>query len=167
MKRKSQQPQFTPHPTPEPDPDVAWLRDTTPPPLWNPSAAVNWSLLFTPVFGAILHMKNWQALGEMEKAETCKAWAILSFAIILGLSVLAALQPTDSVFHSHLIRDLGLVLIIVWYMGNAREQTGYIKSRFGRDYQRKNWLVPALLALLSLAVYIILIYLASVFIVHG
>ena len=34
------------------------------PPLWNPGAAASWSLLLSPVFGAILHMKNWQAMGE-------------------------------------------------------------------------------------------------------
>ena len=33
------------------------------PPLWNPGAAMAWSLLFSPIFGAFVHMKNWQALG--------------------------------------------------------------------------------------------------------
>ena len=28
------------------------------PALWNPNAAANWSLLFSPAFGAWLHMKN-------------------------------------------------------------------------------------------------------------
>lgn len=28
-------------------------------PLWNPNAAANWCLLFTPSFGSWLHMKNW------------------------------------------------------------------------------------------------------------
>lgn len=32
--------------------------------LWNPNAAANWSLLFTPLFGAYLHMLNWRSLGE-------------------------------------------------------------------------------------------------------
>jgi hypothetical protein len=38
------------------------------PALWNPNAAANWSLLFSPMFGAWLHMKNWAALGEPERA---------------------------------------------------------------------------------------------------
>ena len=42
------------------------------PPLWNPNAAANWSLLFSPAFGAFVHMKNWQALGEPEKAANAK-----------------------------------------------------------------------------------------------
>ena len=167
MKRKSQQPQLTPYQATESDSEVVWLQDTAPPSLWNPNAAVHWSLLFTPVFGAIMHMKNWQALGETEKAEICKAWAILNFAIILGLSMIATLQLVDSIHHSHLTRDLSLVLLLVWYLGNAREQTGYIKSHFGQRYPRKNWLMPALVAIAGLAVYLSLIYALTIYLMPG
>lgn len=40
--------------------------------LWNPNAAGLWSLLFTPIFGSIIHMKNWNALGQPEKARASK-----------------------------------------------------------------------------------------------
>lgn len=33
--------------------------------LWNPNAAVNWSVLFTPIFGAWIQAKNWKALGAL------------------------------------------------------------------------------------------------------
>jgi hypothetical protein len=42
------------------------------PALWNPNAAASWSLLFTPIFGSLLHMKNWQAMGNREKAASSK-----------------------------------------------------------------------------------------------
>ena len=42
------------------------------PALWNPNAASSWSLLFSPIFGAYLHMQNWQALGQPDKAEQCR-----------------------------------------------------------------------------------------------
>lgn len=161
MKRKSEQPRFSLQRTHNTEHKTTWIEGIAPPHLWNPSAAVNWSLLFTPVFGAILHMKNWRALGETEKAEICKAWAILNFAIILGLSLMAILQPFDSAYHGHLLRNLGLVLLPIWYIGNAREQTGYVKSRFGETYQRRDWLVPSLLAMLGLTAYIMAIYVLS------
>ena len=33
-------------------------------PIWNPNAAANWSLIFTPAFGAYIQMLNWQRLGQ-------------------------------------------------------------------------------------------------------
>ena len=51
--------------------DIAPRQDS--PPLWNPNAAANWSLLLSPAFGAFLHMKNWEELGEPAKAAASKA----------------------------------------------------------------------------------------------
>ena len=56
------------------------------PPLWNPNAAANWSLLFSPAFGAFLHMKNWQALGQPIKATSAKVWFVLILVVLGGLS---------------------------------------------------------------------------------
>ena len=42
--------------------------------IWNPNAAVNWSLVFTPAFGAYLQMLNWRALGESDKAKSAENW---------------------------------------------------------------------------------------------
>ena len=36
--------------------------------IWNPNAAANWSLLFTPAFGAYIHYLNWQKMGKTEVA---------------------------------------------------------------------------------------------------
>jgi hypothetical protein len=61
------------------------------PALWNPGAAASWSLLFTPAFGAFLHMKNWEVLGESDKAAAAKTWVVIIIATIIGLAVAAAL----------------------------------------------------------------------------
>ena len=42
------------------------------PKLWNPEAAGGWSLIFNPVFGSILVLMNWQALGEREKIRSAQ-----------------------------------------------------------------------------------------------
>ncbi len=45
--------------------------------LWNPDAIASWSLLFTPVFGSYFVMKNWQSIGDTEKARTAQNWLFI------------------------------------------------------------------------------------------
>lgn len=67
------------------------------PPLWNPNAAANWSLLFSPVFGALLQMKNWEALGEDDKALNSKRRAIgAGVAILVAVAVSIYSAISDS-----------------------------------------------------------------------
>jgi hypothetical protein len=119
------------------------------PALWNPGAAANWSLLFSPVFGAFLHMKNWQALGEPAKAATAKLWVISTLVITIGVSVAAILMPANNTLGG-ISRLIGFVLLIGWYASSGRGQMAYVKTQFGKDYPRKGWGIPLLLALLAL-----------------
>ena len=41
--------------------------DSPAPSLWNPDVAGAWSLLFTPIFGSVLLLKNWRAIGREDK----------------------------------------------------------------------------------------------------
>ena len=56
------------------------------PPLWTPNAAASWSLLFTPAFGAWLHMRNWERLGRPAQARQARYW----FAAMLLISLASA-----------------------------------------------------------------------------
>jgi hypothetical protein len=112
-------------------------------PLWNPNAAANWSLFFSPAFGAYLQMKNWQALGEPDKASTSKAWFVAVLVILLALPLVAALVPGMS----GLLRfssPVGVALLIAWYVSSGRGQARYVKERFGKNYPRKGWGLPLL-----------------------
>jgi hypothetical protein len=122
--------------------------ELAPPSLWNPGAAANWSFLFSPVFGAYLHMKNWQALGEPAKASTAKVWVISSLVIIIGTSAASILMPANNVVGG-LSRMIGFVLLIGWYASSGRSQMAYVKTRFGKDYPRQGWGKPLLFALLA------------------
>jgi len=115
------------------------------PPLWNPNAAANWSLLFSPAFGAFLHMKNWEALGEPEKAAAAKVWVIVALVLVFGLPLLSLLVPGMAGFQS-IFRVLGLVLLISWYSSSGRPQARYVKDRFGKNYPRRGWGKPLLIA---------------------
>ena len=64
-----------PYAPPQADVEPVAVETPAAPSLWNPNAAASWSLIFTPIFGAILHMKNWEALGEPQKAAGARSWA--------------------------------------------------------------------------------------------
>ena len=50
------------------------MKKNTTVPLWNPTVAANWSLLFSPILGAWLHAKNWAALGNEVKEKQSMYW---------------------------------------------------------------------------------------------
>ena len=110
------------------------------PALWNPNAAANWSLLFTPAFGAWLHMRNWQALGDEAAAARSRIWLQASLGMLV-LWLLAALLFAEQLPPA-LDRIAFFVLLISWYFGSARSQAGYVKRRFGDDYPRLSWGKP-------------------------
>lgn len=117
-----------------------------PPPLWNPGAAVGWSLLLSPVFGAVLQVKNWQSMGETTKAFDAKLWAvgmaIAIFGVTLALVVLPQSRLLDALGHV-----VGLPLLIVWYYASAKAQVTRVAARYGRRYPRRGWGLPLLAGL--------------------
>jgi uncharacterized membrane protein YfcA len=115
------------------------------PALWNPGAAASWSLLFSPAFGAFVHMKNWQALGEPEKAAASKKWAVVYIVTIVGLSVAGAFLPSNKTMPA-LVRLFGFVLLLSWYFASGKPQLEFVKSRYGKQYPRKGWAQPLLIA---------------------
>ncbi len=146
-------------------PPTAQVADVAPqeeaPALWNPNAAANWCLLFSPAFGALVHMKNWQALGRHDKAAASRVWAILSLVVIGGFSCLAALLPTAPGLDA-LARLGAFSLLVAWYFSSARAQAKYVKQRFGTSYPRKGWGKPILLAILVLAAFFVAVVLLAI-----
>ena len=129
------------------------------PPLWNPNAAARWSLVFSPVFGAFLHMKNWEALGEPAKAAAAKVWVIALLSLLIVVPTAIMFWPD---LHS-LSGPLGIVLLISWYSSSGRSQVHYVKQRFGQDYPRRGWGKPLLIALAAVVGYfVVLVALATV-----
>jgi hypothetical protein len=113
---------------------------------------VAWSLLFSPAFGAFLHMKNWQALGEPQKAAASKAWFI---GVLIAVSVIAIASLFVPALDSA-TRLFGLPLLLAWYFGSGRAQVEYVKGRFGTSYPRKGWGTPILITIGITAVYLTL-----------
>ena len=126
------------------------------PAMWNPNAAANWSLLFTPAFGAWLHMKNWQALEEPAKAAASKRWVIVNLVLIVGSAMLTSMVPEMRALDG-LSRLIGIVLLLSWYFSSGRGQAEYVKSHFGQVYERRGWGKRLLFALLALIGFIVVV----------
>jgi hypothetical protein len=123
------------------------------PALWNANAAASWSFLFSPAFGAFVHMKNWQALGEPAKALAARNWGIATLLVLVVVSVAAALLP-DSKAVDGLSRIVMFALLLSWYYTSGRPQAALIKARFGTHYPRRGWAKPLLLAVGALVGFI-------------
>lgn len=107
------------------------------PALWNPNACGLWSLLFTPVFGSFLVMKNWEAIGEEDRASTARVW--------FGLSIVMAII---SLFGGL----VGFIWLIIWYFASQKKQMKYVIATYGDNYPRRSWGKPVLIGLACLMV---------------
>ena len=118
------------------------LIQTTAPALWNPNAAANWSLLFSPAFGAFIHARNAKTLGRSDEAKANQKW-FYGNLVFLGITLLSTLTPSlsDAPF-----RMVGLVILLVWYFALAKKQAKYVKDTFGGNYPKKAWGKPLLIA---------------------
>ena len=127
------------------------------PALWNPNAAALWCLLFSPVFGAYLQMRNWQALGEPEKAQTSWYWCVGTLVTVLVLIGVGMVLPDEHWFQK-LGNRSGFIMLIAWYMSHGKLQIAYVKERYGKDYPRKGWGAPlgiAVACMVALFVFIV------------
>ena len=114
------------------------------PQLWNPNAAASWSLLFTPLFGAWLHAKNWSALGEPERARKSMRWAYFCALFLLAAPFLPDKVGTGA----------GFWILIIWYFSSGRPQAKYVSERLQQSYPKKGWRKPLGKALLFVFAYI-------------
>ncbi len=104
--------------------------------IWNPNAAANWSLLFSPLFGSYIHALNWRTLGEESRAKSAMIWFYVMLVLIIVTSVAGIAQGNSNP------GGIGFVLLLVWYFFAARVQMKYVKEKFGTDYARSSWSKP-------------------------
>ncbi len=126
------------------------------PPLWNPNAAASWSLLFTPVFGAYLQMRNWQAMGQHDRAKQALWWIVGYFLMIAYGVMSAAFQSAGTGGAS--LRGMGFLYLIIWYFVAARPQVRYVEERYGGNYPRRPWLVPILVAFGAYVAFFVMLF---------
>jgi hypothetical protein len=106
--------------------------------LWRPSAVAVWSLVFTPVFGSYLLMRNWQALGQPHAAAAARRWLLASLGV-LGLELFAGAINRRLNGGFPLVQWLALAWLGLWLLAAAMPQWQLVRRRFGRAYARREW----------------------------
>lgn len=118
--------------------------------LWNPDAAACWSLVFTPLFGTYLLIRNWEALGEQKRAlQACWWFAACLAALIVNVYASLARHASSP------IQTAYIILLLVWYIAVASPQERFIRERFGTDYARRSWNIALPCALVLLIAYVL------------
>lgn len=128
---------------PAPPPPPPSIQAT--PKLWNPNAAANWSLLFTPILGAWLHAKNWKELDQPNKAKKSMIWVYVGFVFLIVNLFLPENYGSGP----------GLIFIFAWYFSSAKGQVKYLKEK-KIIYNKKAWGKPLLLGLGGSTAYILI-----------
>jgi hypothetical protein len=101
-------------------------------------------------------MKNWEALDKPAKASVAKVWVFVTPLAFASIPVAAAFLPNPKSLDG-VSRTVGFVLLLGWYFSSGRSQAEYVKSRYGKDYPRRTWGKPLLLACLALVGFIVFI----------
>jgi FtsH-binding integral membrane protein len=131
--------------------------------LWNPRAAINWSIPFSPAFGSYLQMLNWESLGQQERAAESRAWFYTSIAMLGTYIVASSFFPT-----SESIDIAGKVLMVAflaaWYFLSGRTQMKYVEDELGSDYPRRPWGRPITYALVAVVGLNVLFFVTAILI---
>lgn len=107
------------------------------PPLYNPNAAALWSILFIP-FGAWIHAKNWEAVGEDELAKQ-NHWCIIMMLVFVFGTYFVEMTTGIKIPSS-----IALGLLFGWYFWLGKKQIALFKEELGTDYEKKSLVMPVL-----------------------
>ncbi len=106
------------------------------PALYNPIAACVLALLFTPIFGALLQARNWDALGEHAYARASRMWVRTTLWLLFVFVIMQAVFQNEPVMQFG-----GLYFLVItwasWMVTTGWKQIGYVRERFGSDYPRE------------------------------
>ncbi|XXQ69192.1 hypothetical protein ACKLNO_04840 [Neisseriaceae bacterium B1] len=132
------------------------------PPLWNPSAACNWAIMFLPI-APVLHAQNWKALEEERLALYNWIWSVVFFILMfiaITFDWLSKKIPFPFLY--------GLLPLILWYFLLGRKQIRFFKEELDNDYEKRGWSLPILLsigifiAMSALSMGLILLFVSSI-----
>ena len=123
--------------------------------IWNPNAASNWSIIFTPAFGSYLHALNWRTLGKPDRAQSAMVWFYFSLGMLF-VYISMGFFMADEKAATGLEGGLGLLYLIIWYFSAGRSQAKYVKVNFGSDYPCRSWSRPLLIGVAAIVGYFML-----------
>ena len=105
--------------------------------IWNPNVAACLSIIFTPIFGAWIHAKNWEVL----KKEQERRWSMLFVYCLISVTIFV-------VYYQLFIGDvksspLSIGTLLTWYFILGKSQLSHIKDN-NINYEKKSWIKPLL-----------------------
>ena len=105
--------------------------------IWNPNVAACLSIIFTPIFGAWIHAKNWEVL----KKEQERRWSMLFVYCLIIVTIFV-------VYYQLFIGDvksspLSIGTLLTWYFILGKSQLSHIKDN-NINYEKKSWIKPLL-----------------------
>ena len=105
--------------------------------IWNPNVAACLSIIFTPIFGAWIHAKNWEVL----KKEQERRWSMLFVYCLIIVTIFI-------VYYQLFIGDvksspLSIGTLLTWYFILGKSQLSHIKDN-NINYEKKSWIKPLL-----------------------
>jgi hypothetical protein len=124
--------------------------------LWNPKAAAAWSLLFSPMFGAFLHARNWRQLGDFKRASANMIWF---YALGVYMIVILAVTLTTSI-NTAATNSLGVVIFAIWFWLQGKPQIDHVNAAFPNGYRKKSLAPPLLIAFAALGLFFVTIVVA-------
>ncbi len=114
------------------------------PALWNPNTASIWSIVLTPAFGAFIHARNWDVMGEARHATIQRGWAWFYIAVLCGTALLAFIS--SDVRETRIrFNVVDFLYLVAWYFFGARSQIEQVREAYGQSYPRRSWLRPVLI----------------------
>lgn len=110
--------------------------------LWNPLAAVGWSMLLSPTFGAWLLALNWKRIGDNRSATIAAIWGagffVVAFLVdIFEINRRLGASVNTIVFYGYLS---------AFYFLHALKQIEYVQKRLLNVYSKRRWRYPLLIA---------------------
>lgn len=109
--------------------------------LWNPNAAANWSVIFTPIFGASLLTMNSRAAGDRGRFNWHLGWLMaccVAYCVAMGLSVQAAVEERESMVPFAVYFGS----LLVWYFAACRPEAMRVSGLYRDGSTRRSWLAP-------------------------
>ncbi len=107
------------------------------PKIWNPNVIGCWALFLTPLFGSVLIMKNWKALGYERQAQQAQLWGIvfLIYVLVAGYLEISASR-------------LSLLYLLIWYFFSVKKQVTYVEYELNYQYIKKSILMPVIITVI-------------------
>lgn len=133
--------------------------------LWNPDVAAYWSIPLTPIFGALVHARNWRTLGY-DKQEKLAMNIMVGGTILMMVLMMLLGMIRLGVELPRILRSAYFIIVFMTVTGyvtsleklfaSAKEQKKYIKEHLNDEYKKKNWVTPMIVITANLAVSFIL-----------